>query len=463
MVRPRLRRAVTEVTRRRIGRPDVPGTVEHRVVGPSDTHLGDERFIPCPSGDDQREAARSCAATGQGGDRRDSHPKSRRHDGGDHHARRLGRVGRRSADVDRRLGGHTQLDPVGPHLQRADRADLPTFPSPPRFPSFPSATPAPPPIDTSTNGTTSIVTELAPGGEENDGAFDINEFDYHLTALLLQRVLAADPHGPVSILADGTRRATFFQPDDEAWVLLARKLSGRALPLPSAATEQATYTYFTGLGTARLEKILSYLIIQGTTLTGAMLGPVSVSQATYTTANGQTLLVKSDFGVVTLVDNSPLTQDSGIVEAPMTRATDRSPGAPTSCCRRRSEPQPGRSGGRGDVRPRHRGDRASAGTTAPPASLDQGAKGSGRDPVEQAGDQIDEERPLTGRVDRDRREHLRHHQPAECGPQQFSDDDVLTPGVRFDHRSGWCSAPACPAPCPPGRRPGPGPGRIGPR
>lgn len=194
---------------------------------------------------------------------------------------------------------------------------FPTFPSPPRFPSFPSATPAPPPIDTSTNGTTSIVTELTPGGEENDGAFDINEFDYHLTALLLQRVLAADPHGPVSILADGTRRATFFQPDDEAWVLLARKLSGRALPLPSAATEQATYTYFTGLGTARLEKILSYLIIQGTTLTGAMLGPVSVPQATYTTANGQTLLVKSDFGVVTLVDNSPLTQDSGIVEAPM--------------------------------------------------------------------------------------------------------------------------------------------------
>jgi ABC-type methionine transport system permease subunit len=37
----------------------------------------------------------------------------------------------------------------------------------------------------------------------------------------------------------------------------------------------------------------------------------------YTTANGQTLLVKSDFGVVTLVDNSPLTADSGIVEAAM--------------------------------------------------------------------------------------------------------------------------------------------------
>ena len=31
----------------------------------------------------------------------------------------------------------------------------------------------------------------------------------------------------------------------------------------------------------------------------------------------ETLLVKSDFGVVTLVDNSPLTPDSGIVEAPM--------------------------------------------------------------------------------------------------------------------------------------------------
>jgi hypothetical protein len=194
---------------------------------------------------------------------------------------------------------------------------FPSFPTPPTFPSFPPATPAPPPTDTSTNGTTSIVSELAPGSENNDGAFDINEFDYHITALLVQNVLAADPHGPVSILADGTRPATFFQPDDEEWVLLARKLSGQSLPLPAASSEQATYAYFTGLGTARLEKILSYLIIPGQTLTGALLGPVSVSQATYTTANGQTLLVKSDFGVVTLVDNSPLTKNSGIVEAPM--------------------------------------------------------------------------------------------------------------------------------------------------
>ena len=42
-----------------------------------------------------------------------------------------------------------------------------------------------------------------------------------------------------------------------------------------------------------------------------------MSQATYTTANGETLLVKSDFGVVTLVDNNPMTPDSGIVEAAM--------------------------------------------------------------------------------------------------------------------------------------------------
>lgn len=170
---------------------------------------------------------------------------------------------------------------------------------------------------TGTNGTTSIVQELVPGGEENDGAFDINEFDYHITALLVQDVLAADPHGPVSMLANGTQRATFFQPDDEEWVLLVHKLTGEVLPLPSAATELKAYTYLQGLGTVRLEKILSYLIIPGTTLTGPLLGPPTISKKTYTTANGQTLLVKSDFGVVTLVDNSPLTPNSGIVEAPM--------------------------------------------------------------------------------------------------------------------------------------------------
>jgi hypothetical protein len=192
-----------------------------------------------------------------------------------------------------------------------------TFPTAPSFPSFPPALPAPVPIDTSTNGTTSIVTELAPGGEENDGIFDINEFDYHITALLVNDELAAQPTGPLSILADGSRRATFFQPDDEAWVLFVRKLTGQRLPLPSAATEQATFKYLQGLGAARLEKILSYLVIPGITLTGALLGPPTISKATYTTLNGQTLLIKSDFGVVTLVDNNPLQPPSGIVEAPM--------------------------------------------------------------------------------------------------------------------------------------------------
>lgn len=192
-----------------------------------------------------------------------------------------------------------------------------TFPTAPTFPSFPPPTPAPPPINTATNGTTSIVQELVPGGEENDGAFDINEFDYHITALLIQSVLAADPKGPVSVLADGTQRATFFQPDDEEWVQLVRKLSGQSLPLPGTASEQKAYEYLVGLGTARLQNILSYLIIPGVTLTGSLLGPPTISKATYRTANGQTILVKSDFGVVTLVDNSPLTANSGIVEAPM--------------------------------------------------------------------------------------------------------------------------------------------------
>jgi hypothetical protein len=181
----------------------------------------------------------------------------------------------------------------------------------------PVSSPVSAPVGTGTSGTTSIVQELVPGGEENDGGFDINEFDYHITALLLHDVLAADPRGPVAILAAGPRRATFFQPDDEEWVLFVHKLTGEALPLPSATTEKTAYEYLKGLGVERLETILSYLIIPGVTLTGPLLGPPTISQKTYTTADGETLLVKSDFGVVTLVDNSPLTPNSGIVEAPM--------------------------------------------------------------------------------------------------------------------------------------------------
>ena len=185
------------------------------------------------------------------------------------------------------------------------------------FPTFPTNFLPPPPtnsINSGTNGTQSIIQQLTPPGD-NDGNYDINQFDYHITALLLSNVLAADPNGPAAILADGTRPVTFFEPNDGEWVSLARQLTGQALPLPSAQTEQATYEYFASLGTVRLEKILTYLIIPGITLT--QLGPPIISQTAYVTANGETLLIKSDFGVVTLVDNNPLTPDSGVVEAPM--------------------------------------------------------------------------------------------------------------------------------------------------
>ena len=203
--------------------------------------------------------------------------------------------------------------------------NFPPFPT--NFPPFPTNFPPvtfptnfPPPAtnppDPGTNGTNSIVQQLAPGGD-NDGNYDINEFDYHITALILSDVLTADPNGPAAILADGTKPATFFEPDDAQWVGFARQLSGQALPLPSAASEQAAYEILKGLGTDRLEKILTYHIIPGITL--IPLAPPIITETTYTTANGETLLIKSDFGLPTLVDNNPLTPDSGVVEGAMNK------------------------------------------------------------------------------------------------------------------------------------------------
>jgi hypothetical protein len=201
--------------------------------------------------------------------------------------------------------------------------NFPTFPTfPTNFPpiTFPTNFPPPPtnPPDPGTNGTNSIVQQLAPG-DDNDGNYDINEFDYHITALILSDVLAADPNGPASILADGTKPATFFEPDDAQWVRLARKLTGQALPLPSAATEQATYEILKALGTDRLEKILTYHIIPGITLTPLAPATATTSASSYTTANGESLLIKGNFGIATLVDNNPLTSDSGVVEGAMNK------------------------------------------------------------------------------------------------------------------------------------------------
>ena len=98
----------------------------------------------------------------------------------------------------------------------------------------------------------------------------------------------------------GTLALARAQPHPHSHVELLGGLVDCRCPLPSAASEQKAYEYLVGLGTARLQNILSYLIIPGVTLTGLLLGPPTNSKATYRTANGQTILVKSDFGVVTL-------------------------------------------------------------------------------------------------------------------------------------------------------------------
>ena len=110
-------------------------------------------------------------------------------------------------------------------------------------------------------GTRSLAAVLTADGNK----FDSNWNDYDIVTEAVLAVLKAKPNSAVGVLADGTTPVTAFIPNDRAFRLLARDLTGRW-----PCGEKATFnTLAKAVGIDALESVLLYHVVPGATIDSA--------------------------------------------------------------------------------------------------------------------------------------------------------------------------------------------------
>ncbi|HSU36238.1 MAG TPA: fasciclin domain-containing protein [Propionibacteriaceae bacterium] len=93
-----------------------------------------------------------------------------------------------------------------------------------------------------------------------DGSgFDHNWRDYDIVDSAVGAVLAAKPGSAVGVLADGKTPVTAFLPDDRAFRILVKDLTGK-----KPRTEKQTFKAVAGLGIDTVEAVLLYHVVPGT-------------------------------------------------------------------------------------------------------------------------------------------------------------------------------------------------------
>ena len=118
--------------------------------------------------------------------------------------------------------------------------------------------------------------------------FDRDWHDYDIVTEAVLAVLAAKPGSPVGVLADGSVPLTAFVPNDRAFQLLVKDLTGRWV-----TRESDVFAAVAGLGIDTVETVLLYHVVPGATITGRQAR--RSSGASLTTAQGGTITVKVPF------------------------------------------------------------------------------------------------------------------------------------------------------------------------
>ena len=143
------------------------------------------------------------------------------------------------------------------------------------------------------SGTRSLAAVLTADGNR----FDTNWYDYDIVTEAVLAVLAKKPDSPVAVLTDGTTPVTAFIPNDRAFQVLVKDLTG------TWKSEQNTFAAVASLGIDTVEQVLLYHVVPGATITSAT--AVRSNGAALTTAQGGTLGVRvwsPQLRVVELVD-----------------------------------------------------------------------------------------------------------------------------------------------------------------
>lgn len=116
--------------------------------------------------------------------------------------------------------------------------------------------------------------------------FDKNWYDYDIVTEAVLAVLAAKPGSDVGVLADGSVPLTAFIPNDRAFQVLAKDLTGRWF-----WSESRVFSELAGaVGIDAIEQVLLYHVVPGATITKR--DAVNANGATLTTAQGGTFTVR---------------------------------------------------------------------------------------------------------------------------------------------------------------------------
>lgn len=117
----------------------------------------------------------------------------------------------------------------------------------------PKSAPAAVPAATGTTSLASILTA--------DYGFDQNWNDYDIVTKAVVAVLTAKPNSPVKALTDGKVALTAFVPNDRAFQILVKSLTGKTL-----LRERSVFAAVASLGIPTVEAVLLYHVVPGATI-----------------------------------------------------------------------------------------------------------------------------------------------------------------------------------------------------
>jgi uncharacterized surface protein with fasciclin (FAS1) repeats len=119
-------------------------------------------------------------------------------------------------------------------------------------------------------------------------------------------VLKAKPKSAVGVLGNGRVALTAFVPNDTAFRLLVRDLTGRSL-----ASEAAVFRAVAGLGIPTVEKVLLYHVVPGATIDSKK--AAKANNARLKTAAGLTIKVRVVKGKIYLQDRDPNSRNPQVI------------------------------------------------------------------------------------------------------------------------------------------------------
>ena len=151
-------------------------------------------------------------------------------------------------------------------------------------------------------GTRSLVAVLT----ADKNGFDRNRKDFDILTAAVKAVLAAKPDSPVGVLANGKVRVTAFIPNDRAFRLLVRDLTGKTL-----RREADVFKAVAGLGIPTVEKVLLYHVVPGVTIDSK--AALKADGAILHTAAGVSLKVRVVHCSIFLQDKDPDARNPRVV------------------------------------------------------------------------------------------------------------------------------------------------------